>query len=173
MTKIVFSFDRDKAIEAVLYLAHRVTPHDVYGLCKLLYLVDKTSLERYGRFVFGESYSAMKEGATPSHTYDLFKEVRERAIKAFRIEGNDIMPMRDADIAYLSESDTQCLDQIVSIYGQVPNWVRARDCHDDAWRESWDAKGDKNSNPISVESIVETLTDAEDLADYLANRDAE
>jgi len=60
MAGITFQFNRIKAIEAILYLANKVSDSDIYGICKLLYLVDKTCLEKYGRFIFGETYCAMK-----------------------------------------------------------------------------------------------------------------
>ena len=51
---ITFQFNQTKAIESLLYLAKEVSDSDIYGICKLLYLADKTSLEKYGRFFFGE-----------------------------------------------------------------------------------------------------------------------
>lgn len=65
---VEFPFDRTKAIEAILYLANGIPEPDKYGICKLLYLVDKTCLEKYGRFTFGESYYALKGGLRlPGH----------------------------------------------------------------------------------------------------------
>ncbi len=169
MTSITFQFNRTKAIETILYLAQKVSDADVYGICKLLYLVDKTSLEKYGRFVFGESYFAMKEGSTPSNAYDLLKEVAELPIDELKVEGTQVIPLRSPDLDRLSESDIECLEQIISIYGNVPNWHRARDAHDDAWQKAWDKRGDKGSVRMPIESIVELLADSADLADYLSN----
>lgn len=69
MAGVTFQFDQVKATEAILYLA------------------DKTSLEKYGRFIFGESYYAMKEGPTPSYTYNLLKQAAERPTPALKVEG--------------------------------------------------------------------------------------
>src|SRR4030066_2115183 len=83
-------FDRTKAIEAILYLANKIPNPGKYVICKLLYLADKCSLEKYGRFIFGETYCAMERGATPSNAYDLLKEVKELIegpSKELRIEG--------------------------------------------------------------------------------------
>ena len=63
-SKIAFDFNEPKAIETILYLANRISHSFKYRICKMVYLADKTSLEKYGRLIFGESYSAMKEGAT-------------------------------------------------------------------------------------------------------------
>lgn len=170
MESITFQFNKTKAIEAILYLAPRVSDSDVYGICKLLYLADKTSLEKYGRFIFGESYVAMREGATPSKAYNLLKQAVRTPLKGIKVEGNQVVPLRESDIEYLSESDVECLDKIINVYGQVPNWRRSEDAHDDAWKRSWARRGDKESVRIPIESIVELLADSDDLTDYLSNR---
>jgi uncharacterized phage-associated protein len=173
MAGIVFQFNRAKAVETVLYLAQRVSDHDVYGLCKLLYLVDKTSLERYGRFLFGESYSAMKQGATPSNTYDLLKQARVKPINGVRVEGDTIIPERDSDLDYLSESDIECLDDIISRFGEASYIDRRMQAHDEAYHAAWSKRGKKGSVRIPVESIAGLFDGADDLIDYLSNRNAD
>ena len=172
MVNITFQFNRTKAIEAILYLAQRVSESDRYGICKLLYLADKTSLEKYGRFIFGESYYALEEGATPSNAYDLLKEAAQASVNGLKVEGNQVIAVRNPDLDNLSESDIECLDQIIDTYGGVPNWRRAEDAHDEAWREAWNKRGNKQSVKIPVENIAKLLADSNDLINYLSNRDA-
>ncbi len=172
MGKIAFQFDEAKAIEAIIYLAQRVDNSDIYGICKLLYLVDKTSLEKYGRFLFGESYSAMKQGATPSNIYDLFKRAANEPVGGLRVEGSQVIPLRAPNMDYLSQSDKECLDQIIAVYGKQPNWARAKDAHDKAWEDAWSKREGKRSVQMPVESIAESLADSKELIDYLSNRDA-
>jgi len=171
MVNITFQFDRRKAVEAILYLAKKISNSDIYGICKLLYLVDKTSLEKYGRFIFGETYVAMEEGATPSGAYDLLKQAAKTTSSEIKIEGNNIIALRNPNLDYLSESDIECLEQIINIYGRLPNWARAREAHDDAWKKAWDNRGTKGSVSIPVESIAELLADSDDLINYLSNSD--
>lgn len=171
MVGITFQFDRKKAIETILYLAKRISDSDIYGTCKLLYLADKTCLEKYGRFIFGESYCAMEQGATPSNAYDLLKEVSQTPINELEVEGNQIIAKRNADLKYLSESDVECLNQIISIWGKVPNWSRRDAAHDNAWKTAWDKRGAKRSVKIPVESIAELFDDSDDLIKYLSNTD--
>lgn len=173
MVNITFQFDRRKATEVILYLAKRISPSDIYGICKLLYLADKTSLEKYGRFLFGETYVAMKEGATPSKAYDLLKDASQKPNKQIKILGNCVIPLRKANLAHLSESDIECLDQIIRIYGNLPNWVRGKEAHDYAWKKAWDKRGNKNSARIPVESIAELLADSEDIISHLSKSDTE
>ena len=171
-SKIAFEFNESKAIETILYLANRISRSYKYNICKMLYLADKTCLEKYGRFIFGESYSAMKEGATPSKSYDLLKEIAEECSEELMLEGNAVIPLRDANLDYLSESDIECLDHTIIIYDKSPLKMR-RDAHDDAYKKARDNRGEKGSADISVRSIARTLADSEDLIDYLTNRSVE
>lgn len=169
MSKITFQFNKRKAIESILYLAKRVLDSDIYGICKLLYLADKTNLEKYGRFIFGETYCAMKEGSTPSNVYDLLKEVAKTPTGELRVVGNQIIALRDANLDYFSESDIECLNQIISVWGQVPNQSRRTAAHDDAWKQAWDKRGDKGSVEIPIESIAELFDDSDELISHLSN----
>ena len=169
MANIRFKFDRKKAIEAILYLANKVTESvDIYGICKLLYFADKVSLEQYGCFIFGETYSAMEQGATPSHAYNLLKHANEIPLDGIRISNNDVIALRKANIDCLSESDTECLDKIIEIYGNAPvqRWT---DAHDNAWKINWEKRGTKGSKQIPVEDIAELFNDSDVLIDYLTN----
>jgi len=169
MAKISFCFDRRKAIETILYLTKRISDSDIYGICKLLYLVDKTSLEKYGRFVFGDTYCAMKAGATPSKAYDLLKESAETNVDGITRAGDHVIATRDANLDYLSESDRECLDQIISLWGKAPNWSRGNAAHDDAWEQAWSKRGDKDSVEIPIVSIANLFDESDDLIDYLSN----
>ena len=169
MNKIEFNFDTKKATESILYLAKRVSDSDIYGICKLLYLVDKTSLEKYGRFIFGETYVAMQEGPAPSNAYDLLKKA-SIPIDGIHVQGNAVTALRDSDLSYLSESDIECLDQIIDIYGKAPNWQRRSATHDDAYKNTWDTRGKAMSKKISLIDIAKQFDDSDDLIDYLENR---
>jgi uncharacterized phage-associated protein len=169
MAKLSFRFDQAKALETILYLSHRISDSDVYGICKLLYLADKTSLQKYGRFIFGETYSALKAGATPSHAYNLLKEASVNPISGLEVQGDNIITFRDANLDYFSKSDIECLDQVIDVWGNVPNWSRGQAAHDNAWEKAWANKGDKGSVRIPVESIAELLDDSGDLLKYLTN----
>jgi hypothetical protein len=171
-SEIAFDFDETKAIETILYLAKRISRSYKYNICKMLYLADKTSLERYGRFIFGESYSAMQQGATPSKSYDILKRIARESSEDLCVDGNAVVALRDANLDYLSESDIECLDATIAIYDNNPRKM-IRDAHDDAWEKAWDSRGQKGSADIPVKSIAHTLSNYGNLVDYLTNRSAE
>jgi len=170
MSSITFMFNRSKAIETILYLANKISNPDKYGICKLLYLADKLSLSNYGRFIFGESYVAMEEGATPSKSYDLLKDAAVKAIGGLKVEGNKVIALRESNLDSLSESDIECLNQIIEKYGCHPK-SGGRDAHDAAWQRSWNKRGLKRSVKIPVESIAELFPDSDDLISYLSKCD--
>lgn len=169
MIGITFQFNRAKAIETILYLAHRISDPDIYGICKLLYFADKTHLEKYGRFIFGDTYCAMEKGATPSNTYDLLKEISHRPLDSFEVIGHQVKALREPDLEYFSDSDIECLNQVIEVWGNVPNWERKKAAHDDAWEKAWQQKGTKGSVIIPIESIAELFDDSEGLIEYLSN----
>jgi hypothetical protein len=172
-SEIAFDFDETKAIETILYLAKRISRSYKYKICKMLYLADKASLERYGRFIFGESYSAMQQGATPSKSYDILKRIAEESSHDLCVEGNTVVALRDANLDYLSESDIECLDQTIAIYDKNPRKMYD-DAHDDAWGKAWESrKGGKRSADIPVKSIAHTLSNHGNLVEYLTNRSAQ
>ncbi|CAD5970647.1 hypothetical protein PCC9214_03789 [Planktothrix tepida] len=97
-----FDFNIEKGIESILYilelLENKVQP-TIHRVSKFLYFADKEHLEKYGRFIFGDSYYAMKHGPVPSQIYDLLKlvrgdlspsfqpsqEISEQVLQAFKI----------------------------------------------------------------------------------------
>ena len=170
MPEIRFEFDKQKAIEVMLYLVKRVNDPTLLVVMKLFYLADKTSLERYGRFIAGDTYCAIEKGPVPSNLYDLLKTGRETDINGFRVvNGRNIKPLRDANLDYLSDSDIACLNQAIALYGNLPPWQIAELSHDDAWAETWAERGDRGSIPMPIERIVSQFDESEDLLDYLQN----
>jgi len=170
-----FDFDHEKATEALLYVASKL-PRDnatFYIALKILYLADKVHLSRYGRFVSGDNYVAMKHGPVPSGAYDIVKYVRGDGIcsnpharNSFSIDRqtNQMSALREVDLGLFSESDVECLDEVIGEHGSKPFPQIRKVSHDAAW----DNAGDNEF--ISLEDIVKTLPDDEVLADYLSDR---
>ena len=71
-----FEFNAEKAIEVILYIAEHIKEPTFHTVSKVLYFADKEHLEKYGRFICGDSYIAMRRGPVPSGVYDLLKLAR-------------------------------------------------------------------------------------------------
>ncbi|MGH7496812.1 MAG: Panacea domain-containing protein [bacterium] len=166
-----YTLDIEKAVEVILYIAKRAPRPDIYHVCKILYFADKKHLERYGRFICGESYVAMKNGPVPSGVYDILKYVRgdgkvlqsEHARNSFGIEGRRVFPFRDANLAMLSESDRECLDESIIENGNLPFDGLLKKSHDAAFNSA-----DENDF-IPIQAIASTLRDADLIIAHLRN----
>lgn len=171
MSDLMFDFDDRKATEAILYLAARIPHPTLHGITHLLYFADKTSLERFGRFICGDDYYAMEHGPVPTFTYNLLKGGHKTEELGFTIAGYKVRPLRDAEEEWLSESDIECLDQTLAIYQDKPFWFIKKESHDEAYERAWSNREGKGSSRMSLESIVELLEDSDELLEHLSNPD--
>ena len=158
---------RHKAeLEAWLYLANRVRRPTLHKLSKLLYFADKFHLEHYGRLVTGDSYIAMKNGPVPSTAYDQAKRVRAEGESvvdgAYGVDGNkDVVPRRDADLQYLSETDVEALDHALETYGHLDFDRLTQASHDDSW------KATTRNLPISWDDFTHGMRDRDAIVECL------
>jgi uncharacterized phage-associated protein len=168
-----FVFKADKSVEAILYIAQHIEQPTFHRISKVMYFADRVHLEKYGRFICGDSYVAMKHGPVPKYTYDILKVVRgdsytvknfdlKLAEKAFIVIDKFLVkPHRDAQLEYFSESDLECLDGAIAQYGSMTFSQLSELSHDKAWQAA-----DENQH-INIEHIVATLTNCEELLDLL------
>jgi uncharacterized phage-associated protein len=162
-------FDAEKAIEVLLYVAKRIP--DMYNALKILYFADRKHLAKYGRLICGDTYIAMRHGPVPSAMYDLAKYARGDGFcgvdlpinEAFAVQGNTIIPHREANLDLLSESDIECLDAAIKEYGGLSFSKLKRLSHDAAFTSA-----DQN-DIIPLEAIVKSLPNSDLLLDYITN----
>ncbi len=133
--KIEFQFKKQKAIEAILYLANKRPSIDKMSLYKFLFFADIEHLNRYGRPIFGGYYVAMPKGPVPSQISDMLEHENNNE---FNIIDYMITATRESNTDYLSSSDMEVLDQIYGKYGNYsapqlsdlshehPAWINAR-----------------------------------------------
>lgn len=162
-------FDATKAVAATAYLVEH-TGESLYIVMKMMYLADKLHLERYGRFIAGDTYAAMKKGPVPSSTYDLFKHVRgecgpipggELARSVFEYgQGHALRVLQRPDYDELSESDIECLEATIGVWRNLGKWAVRDLSHDDAWGVSRDRLPEHaNSGPMFIEDIASQFDD--------------
>ena len=163
-------FDADKALEVLLYIAKRCP--NIYNALKVLYFADKAHLNKYGRQVCGDSYVALDYGPVPSAVYGFVEYARgdggwctapDAVVEALRIEAPyTIVPLREPDLDFLSESDMECLDAAIRQYGNLSFSQLKRISH----RETAYKQSDHNSR-IPLDAIVKSLPDGKLLLKYL------
>lgn len=167
MADIRFKFDEERTAEAMIYLAERISSPTIMAIAKLLYFVDKTSLEKFGRSLTGDAYFAMQHGPVPSNAYDMLKAARDSDVYGFVVEANNVITLRQPNLDKLSISDRICLDQIIAIYGHFPVWQLRELSHDEAWKKTWKSAGTSKSVPIPIAEIVAMLDDEEAIMEYI------
>lgn len=170
-----FTFDAEKALEALVYIVSRAGT-DLYGTLKVLYTADKQSLHKYGRFIAGDFYKALENGPVPQGAYDIFHFVRgthttspvPEARSALRFKSKtDVEALRAPDTDALSKTDIECLDFAIATDGRKKFWQLKRDSHDAAYNAT------PRNQEIAVEAIAGMAADVtrrEALLQYLADR---
>lgn len=159
-----------RIVEAFAYIALRAPANkkNMYNVLKVFYLADKLHMERYGRFIFDDQYSAMSKGPVPSSAYDLIKSIRSRQALPFSIEApvdldenHQVTPLRDADEDVFSGSDLICLDEVIELSKKVDLGNLS---HDDAWKKT------ERNKIMAVEAILSTLENSKALLNLHQNR---
>ncbi|MBI5006433.1 MAG: SocA family protein [Nitrosomonadales bacterium] len=165
-------FDRDKALEAILFIAKSLNNPTFHSISKMLYLSDKLHLQDYGRLICGDRYIAMDNGPVPSAIYDMMKVAAGRRSidvdwdeiirEAMAVRhGREIVAKRESNLDLLSESEIECIQKTIAVFGNKSFGELTDITHDSAW----DATDDNQTIPLA--SIVATLPNAAEVAGYL------
>jgi len=173
MTIHIKHFDREKALEAILFIANNLQGAATFhSISKMLYLADKLHLQEYGRLICGDRYIAMEYGPVPSAIYNMMKvankrgsidvdwdEIIQDAMSV--VHGRNVVPNRDCNMDMLSESELECIQQTISTFGRKTFGELVDITHDTAWNAV------EENETIPVDSIVATLPNAAEVAGYL------
>lgn len=167
-----FKFDAEKAVEAILYITQRLpkSSQTFYFVLKMLYFADIAHLQKYGRFICGDRYIAMKSGPVPSGSYDLIDEARgkswlliaDHVRNAFDVRpDNTVVPLRNPDLDLLSKSDVEFLDKSIAENGHLTFGQLKDKSHDQAY-EAADA-----NDTIPFEEIIAMLPNGKEVLDHI------
>lgn len=164
-------FDREKAIEATLFIANLLPKPTKHSISKMFYLADKLHLQKYGRLISGDRYIAMEYGPVPSAIYDMMKvsagqnridpDTDDFILEAFTVSKYDIVLKRVAETDVLSESEIECIQEAVYQNGKKSFGELTDMTHDSAW------KATEENQPIALLDIANTLPNAAELISYL------
>jgi uncharacterized phage-associated protein len=166
-----FSFNNDKAIASLLFVTRQV--HNLYNVVKIFYFADKEHLSKYGRFIFGETYIAMKSGQVPSTIYDMIKFVRGDGTRKFDDKLNNLISVENEniikakakpDLDCLSPSDIECLRESIKKYGKIPPQKLLNISHSDkAYQDT------PRNDVIKLDKIIDTLENKNKIKQYLTH----
>lgn len=145
MTSNKFPFNKEKALNAVLYIAKNLKRSDFHKIFKILYFSDREHLAEYGSPITGDVYIAMDAGPVPSKVYDIFKIVRgdsymidtEKLGELFAIEDwMYLKPKQKANLRKLSPNEKETIDNCLREYGSLTYDEIKKKSHDIAWQST-------------------------------------
>lgn len=158
---MVRRLDVEKAIQAVgVLLRKEGKKASRLRILKLLYIADRTALEKTGSFVLGSRFVAMKHGPLHSELLDLIngEHIAEAAwSRHFRNSGKDVVLEGDEpDIGRLSRHEIQLLNEIVDARSNLNDWEVADETHQfEEWINNYPVRTENTSRPIPVEDLIE------------------
>jgi uncharacterized phage-associated protein len=117
-----FVVDKQKAVEALVYIAQQMPGVGRFHAAKVLYFAEREHVRRYGRPIVGDRYIAMDNGPVPSFSYDVLKgsvSAKDAPLIEGALERADdryhpaYKAAREPDLTYFSKTDLACLDDAV------------------------------------------------------------
>lgn len=164
---IRYSFNEEKTINVVLYIAERLKRRDFHKIFKILYFSDREYLNQYGMTITGDTYIAMDAGPVPTKTYDMFKIVRgdsymqdtKRLGKYFAVSNwMFVQPLQEAKVDDIAPAEQAVINTMIERYGDMSYDEIKEKSHDVAWRCT------ARDYPISFENMaMEAGMDEEDI----------
>ena len=172
--KIKFNFNKQKAIEAVLYFlnTNKEKTLTVMHLLKFLYYSDKYHLEKYDRPVLGDIYYAMENGPVASNVYDMLKSSCDDFKSTGWGKNSKVTACRNANLDYFSDTDIEAFQYVLDTYKNFNPEQMSKETHKTkAWKNAWSKKNIfsaraemsyedfyENINPETIEFLKENAS---------------
>jgi uncharacterized phage-associated protein len=169
MAIAIQEFNKEKALEAIIFVASKVQQPTYHKISKIFYFADKLHLERYGSLLSEDTYIAMDNGPVPSAIYDIMKCAAGRIALPMAPQIRDALSVshyyvnvkRSPNMEYLSEAAVECLQEAMEKHGHKSFGQLTDESHDAAWNSV-----DENQ-PIPLKEIANTLPNAKEITEYL------
>lgn len=171
-----FNVDKNKTLNAALYVLNNLGEADYHKTFKILYFADQDHLKRYGRPVTGDAYQAMNFGPVPSFLYDIFKAAEKGShpfqealvmsgLFAVRRENNVpiVTAKQQADVDELSDSELGALNLSIEENKGLNFEQLVNKSHDDAWTEA----AEKLDIEMSYLKIAKAVGTSDDMISYI------
>lgn len=175
MPGVSFRPNRQKIIEAIVYLATQRPRIDVFHMCKVLFYADRDHLRRYGRPILGDTYCAMDDGPVPSFALNVAKrinmyvsdELLDMAARKLSVDNSDgyvrLIARGTFDDTSFSRTDIECLDRAIEMYADMSFMALWRLVHKEPeYKSSY--KGSGTSTRIPYEALIPADMPNRDLA---------
>ena len=143
-------------------------PATKYEIAKAIFIADVKHLEKYGRPITFDNYSALPDGPVPSFTLSILEPhfnwgsiglsklwETEPAPRGGSKAIQYINPKRSADLDRLSATDTEALNKALADVWKM-GFHGTRDYTHDipAYKEAWAKRGDKKAFPMDYRHLI-------------------
>lgn len=155
-----FTFNEDKALAALAYVASLEQGLTPLFVAKILFFAEKAHINQFGRPILGDTFIAMPRGPVPSTVKNYVDEKWEWVGKPenfdrfVRIERWGLRRLsagpEPADETVLSESDKRCLREAVAFcHGKTANQLSDLTHFEKSWLNA------PSNRPMSYEDFVD------------------
>lgn len=166
----MFRFNARKSTQVAAALLKKAPQASIHHslLLKLIYLVDREALSKWGVPITGDEPHLLESGPVPSHIYDLTRGSIRYAMEwdPFIVgERQQLRLVRDPGADELSESEQEILDSVFNQFGR--NEVAALQAHCLSLPECQGAGEPGRSRPIRFERILEVVGKSPEEIQYI------
>jgi uncharacterized phage-associated protein len=158
-----------KNITVLLYISQKLAGVDYYKVFKVMYFAEQKHLVRWGDKIIEDEFYAMPYGPVPTLTYDQIKalksdskiSVSKELEECFKIENETIIiPLKEADLEFLSESEIECLDESIDENKDLTFYQLKHKSHKSAWTNA-------NSGRMSSIEIAREVGASDEMLQYI------
>lgn len=135
-------FDKQRIVEMVSYILNETGGADVYHIVKILYFAEQKHLVKWGAPLISDDFVKMDYGPVPTETYDALKvsakgefaDLMRGSYKRAREDARGyLLPIRTADMDYISASEKEALDASIKENAGLPFGQLKTKSHDSAY----------------------------------------
>jgi uncharacterized phage-associated protein len=131
-------FDEKKATQIaglLLKLRQQGGRMSYMKLIKLMYLIDRAALLRWGWSMTGDNYVSMEHGQVLSETYNLIKHhylgrPYWRTFISERFGDSEVRLVKESETDELSRADKDLIEEVFREFGRWDRWKLAKYTHD-------------------------------------------
>ncbi len=161
-----FKPDKERILEAILFLIGRTSGLSQHEIVKSLFLADRAHLNTYGRPITFDNYVAMEHGPVPSLAYNalepsfnfskIFKEERPWVTIRDGNKNRFVNPKRGFRKDVLSKTDIDALESALQTIKTLSVSQIRRLTHDDpAYKEAWSRRGKAAAADMDMSKLLE------------------
>lgn len=168
-------YDKERLVEIVLYVLNKTGELDYNTLLKTIYFAELKHLAKWGQRITADDVCAMPYGPVLSHLLDAIKgdshepELSRMLKSAFKFASEDasniMLPLRQANEDYLSESEKEAIDASIQENASLSFEQLKNKSHDKIWLKNY--REGKGKKVIATMDLAESAHASEAMKEYI------